>query len=165
MHQCVYLTWLMAVQDPPVEIEPVPEAGTHFDQNVYRQYTKTGTKIAFVVWPALRLCKDGALLCKGVAEPEKQRDAWSHGSKGADRGKIDPSLPKAATDSPRNQMEPKDTDTEHPRSQSERLSTPTAAGYRGDSTMNQPVATYNIDQHRKPSVQRHQQLQQPQQQL
>jgi len=77
IHQCVYLTWLMAVQDPPVEIEPAAEAGARFDQNVYRHHTNTGSRIAFVVWPALRVCKDGPLLCKGVAEAEQPMDAIS----------------------------------------------------------------------------------------
>jgi len=154
----------MAVQDPPVEIEPVPEVGTRFDPNVYRQYTKTGIKIAFVVWPALRLCKDGALLCKGVAEPEKQRDAWARGSKGDGRGKADPTFSQTTSDTSRYQMEPRDTGTERPMSQNERLSIPTDAGYPGPTAINQPVSTNNIDQFRKQSVQEQKQ-QQPQQQL
>ena len=154
IHQCVYLTWLMAVQDPPVEIEPVPEVGTRFDPNVYRQYTKTGIKIAFVVWPALRLCKGGALLCKGVAEPEKTKEAWSRNS-----GKSDSTRPKTAPDTSQKKMEENEDYVviERPRSQSEHSTAPAATS----DTYNNP--SKHLDQFRDQSLQQQPQQQQQQQ--
>ncbi|KAL3879315.1 hypothetical protein ACJMK2_031616 [Sinanodonta woodiana] len=65
---CVELCWLMVIQDPPVVIETPASKDSAFDTNTYRAYTTTGSKIDFVVWPALRLHQGGALLTKGVAQ-------------------------------------------------------------------------------------------------
>jgi hypothetical protein len=37
-----------------------------FDRQVYKEYTQMGTKVKFLVWPALFLHKGGALISKGV---------------------------------------------------------------------------------------------------
>ncbi|KAL3879284.1 hypothetical protein ACJMK2_031586 [Sinanodonta woodiana] len=65
---CVELCWLMVIHDPPVVIETPASKDSAFDTNTYRAYTTTGSKIDFVVWPALRLHQGGALLTKGVAQ-------------------------------------------------------------------------------------------------
>lgn len=66
--QCVQLCWLMCVQDPPVYISWNLESGAKFSSDLYRHYTKTGYTVDYLVWPALRLHRDGPLLCKGVAQ-------------------------------------------------------------------------------------------------
>jgi hypothetical protein len=37
-----------------------------FDRQVYKEYTQMGTKVKFLVWPALFLHEGGALISKGV---------------------------------------------------------------------------------------------------
>ncbi|XP_060595624.1 uncharacterized protein LOC132749745 [Ruditapes philippinarum] len=63
--KAVELTWLMAVQDPPVYMCPTT---THFDSNLYKPFTRPGKTPYFFVWPALKLCEDGGLLMKGVVQ-------------------------------------------------------------------------------------------------
>lgn len=58
----------MAVQDPPVVIKSDENPGIDFDKSIYREYTKTGKKMDYIVWPPLFLHKDGPLLAKGVAQ-------------------------------------------------------------------------------------------------
>lgn len=57
---------------PPLVIE----VGTTFDNidtDTYRTYTKSGTRLDFVVWPPLRLGARGPLLCKGIAQGKQPR--------------------------------------------------------------------------------------------
>lgn len=63
------LCWFMVTQSPPIHMEINFPEGTPLDKNVLKHYTVSGDIIAFVVWPALYLHKDGPLLCKGVAQP------------------------------------------------------------------------------------------------
>ncbi|XP_056013046.1 uncharacterized protein LOC125682416 [Ostrea edulis] len=63
------LCWYMVTQSPPLHMEINFPEGTPLDKNVLKHYTVSGDIIAFVVWPALYLHKDGPLLCKGVAQP------------------------------------------------------------------------------------------------
>ena len=65
--RCVELTWLMNVQDPPLALDMLTER-QFIDTDRYRAFTKSGRALAFYVWPALLLHKDGALLVKGVAQ-------------------------------------------------------------------------------------------------
>jgi len=58
----------MCVQDPPVEIDSDDTTGQRFNAAKYKAYTRTGLTVEYTVWPALYLHKDGALLCKGVAQ-------------------------------------------------------------------------------------------------
>jgi hypothetical protein len=37
-----------------------------FDRLAFKEFTKSGTKVDYLVWPALYLYKDGPLLSKGV---------------------------------------------------------------------------------------------------
>ncbi|KAK3582887.1 hypothetical protein CHS0354_009693 [Potamilus streckersoni] len=68
IEECVRLCWLMQVQTPPVCIDQGTKKGQTFLKDTYREYTSSGTKIAFVVWPALLLHANGPLLMKGVAQ-------------------------------------------------------------------------------------------------
>ena len=48
--------------------EPERNRNESFNKLLYKAYTKRGTFIEFVVWPALLLNENGPLLCKGVAQ-------------------------------------------------------------------------------------------------
>ncbi|XP_060606043.1 uncharacterized protein LOC132758386 [Ruditapes philippinarum] len=68
LEACFKLCWLMAVQDPPLAFSPSIRRGDVFDTELFRIYIKKGTRVAYVVWPALLLHKEGEVICKGVAE-------------------------------------------------------------------------------------------------
>eukprot|EP00105_Crassostrea_gigas_P042571 XP_019926719.1 PREDICTED: CAP-Gly domain-containing linker protein 1-like isoform X2 [Crassostrea gigas] len=65
----IELCWLMSVQDPPVVIDFIAVHGQAIDDKILRKFTKTGSKIDFLVWPVIRLHKNGPLLQKGVVQP------------------------------------------------------------------------------------------------
>ena len=66
--KCVAICWFMVVQDPEMYIDGDLKPGIQFDRDVYRVYTRSGNRVAFSVWPALYLHKDGPLLAKGVVQ-------------------------------------------------------------------------------------------------
>ncbi|WAQ99142.1 hypothetical protein MAR_023515 [Mya arenaria] len=68
--KCIEVSWYTQVQDPPVVLvfEPANDAEA---QTLFRQYTATGVRLEFVVWPAMLLNQNGALLKKGVAQFSK----------------------------------------------------------------------------------------------
>lgn len=71
--RCIELCWYMVTQDPAVVLDDkLPKAGDEFDRDVYRFHTKSGSKIEYVVWPALYLGKGGYLLLQGVAQPKQE---------------------------------------------------------------------------------------------
>jgi hypothetical protein len=49
-----------------IDFEPGEDT---FDRRVYKEYTQMGTKVKFLVWPALFLYEGGALISKGVLQP------------------------------------------------------------------------------------------------
>ncbi|XP_052797112.1 uncharacterized protein LOC128229309 isoform X2 [Mya arenaria] len=68
---CIDLCWLMVVQSPPMCFK-LQDKDERFDTNCYKQYTKTGHLVDFVVWPALLLHEGGSLVGKGVAQAKKE---------------------------------------------------------------------------------------------
>jgi len=62
----------MVVQDPPVVLGEEASAGDTFNPDYFREYTSTGVTVEYTVWLPLLLCENGALLCKGVAQPLKK---------------------------------------------------------------------------------------------
>ncbi|CAG2190202.1 unnamed protein product [Mytilus edulis] len=66
--KCVTVCWLMVVQDPEMYIADNLRHGMKFDKDHYREYTKSGPKVDYSVWPALYLHKNGPLMIKGVAQ-------------------------------------------------------------------------------------------------
>lgn len=62
------------IQDPPLYLDVAPLKGDKLNKDTHKEYTKSGTVIKYVVWPALYLyCTDkkkGPLLSKGVVQPE-----------------------------------------------------------------------------------------------
>ncbi|XP_052719869.1 uncharacterized protein LOC128191702 [Crassostrea angulata] len=69
INRSIELCWLMSVQDPPVVIDFIAVYGQAIDDKILRKFTKTGSKIDFLVWPVIRLHKNGPLLQKGVVQP------------------------------------------------------------------------------------------------
>ena len=66
--KCIELCWYMVIQDPAMYLDEDISPGTVIDKNAYREFTKKGEKVEYVVWPALYLHKDGPLLYKGVVQ-------------------------------------------------------------------------------------------------
>ncbi|KAL4230974.1 hypothetical protein ACF0H5_011347 [Mactra antiquata] len=71
--KCTNICWLMVVQDPPLFFDLDVTEYEEFDKSRYREYTKSGTKIEFLVWPAMYL-KKGTLLVKGIAQGYGAKD-------------------------------------------------------------------------------------------
>lgn len=71
--ECVETCWLMAIQDPPIVICPIPRNGDVLNTEMYKPYMRSGRLIQFVVWPALLLHDSGPVLAKGVAQGVNER--------------------------------------------------------------------------------------------
>ncbi|XP_053399108.1 uncharacterized protein DDB_G0290685-like [Mercenaria mercenaria] len=56
------------------------EAGYLFDKELFKEYTRRGKYLDFIVWPAMCLHKDGPLLSKGVAQGRKDQYAVKNGT-------------------------------------------------------------------------------------
>ncbi|XP_071127875.1 uncharacterized protein [Mytilus edulis] len=69
IENCVNLCYYVAVQDPPMVIDFVP--GQMFDKQSWKEYTRSGTEVGYVVWPALYLYKGGPIMAKGVVQPKE----------------------------------------------------------------------------------------------
>ncbi|XP_062583077.1 uncharacterized protein LOC134244843 [Saccostrea cucullata] len=70
LKKCVQICWLMVAQDPPVYLKTSAKKDNKFDKEIYREFTSSGTKMDYVVWPAILLHEGGPLLKKGVAQPK-----------------------------------------------------------------------------------------------
>lgn len=69
--KCLELCWLMNMHNPPVALGLPPTKDSPFDGTFYKEYTRTGTTVDFVVWLPLLLHKNGPLLQKGVLQPNQ----------------------------------------------------------------------------------------------
>ncbi|KAK3106841.1 hypothetical protein FSP39_001019 [Pinctada imbricata] len=65
---CVYLCWMICIQDPPLILVTKVNRREHFDIMRFRHYIKNGDQFDFVVWPALLSSSGQSILCKGVAQ-------------------------------------------------------------------------------------------------
>ncbi|XP_060078873.1 uncharacterized protein LOC132558343 [Ylistrum balloti] len=66
--KCLEVSWLACIQDPPLEIFSDFPLYSKVDLNIARIYTKSGEYVEYVIWPALLLSNDGALLSKAVVQ-------------------------------------------------------------------------------------------------
>ncbi|CAG2229834.1 MYH6_7 [Mytilus edulis] len=63
------LCWLMNMCNPPLVFGDVPRTGERLDKNYYKEYTKQGEIVSYVVWFPLLIQENGPVLTKGVAQP------------------------------------------------------------------------------------------------
>lgn len=68
--KCAELSWLMVIQDPPMCME-WQFTGSEFKSETMRSFTKSGDQVQFVVWPALYLHDNGALVAKAIVQGMK----------------------------------------------------------------------------------------------
>ena len=65
----VELCWWMQAVQPQVHLDcSIPTDGK-FNQEHYKAYMKSGSKIDYIVWPVMFLHENGPILSKGVAQP------------------------------------------------------------------------------------------------
>ncbi|XP_063417617.1 uncharacterized protein LOC134700182 [Mytilus trossulus] len=69
---CVKICYLSAVQDPPMFLDFEPNET--FDKSTFKEFTVSGSRKDYLVWPALLIQKDGAILSKGVVQPIKESE-------------------------------------------------------------------------------------------
>uniref|UniRef100_K1R1C4 Mitochondria-eating protein C-terminal domain-containing protein n=1 Tax=Magallana gigas TaxID=29159 RepID=K1R1C4_MAGGI len=69
--KCLELCWLMNMHNPSVALGLPPAKDSPFDGTFYKEYTRTGTTVDFVVWLPLLLHESGPLLQKGVLQPKQ----------------------------------------------------------------------------------------------
>ncbi|CAC5400648.1 unnamed protein product [Mytilus coruscus] len=67
-NRCVYLSWLMVVQNPPMYIDEGPVRRSYINRDVYQEFTKRGSIIDYCVWPALYVEKGAPLGTKGIVQ-------------------------------------------------------------------------------------------------
>ena len=60
---------LESSSDPPIFLVDA-EMGVDFDKNVYKEYTKQGSKVDYNVFPAMFVGEKMVLLHKGVIRPK-----------------------------------------------------------------------------------------------
>ena len=68
INKCVQICYYSELQDPPMFLNFEP--GEDFNSMCFKHYTKSGTKVDYLVWPAFHLHEDGPLLTKGVVQPK-----------------------------------------------------------------------------------------------
>ncbi|KAL3879324.1 hypothetical protein ACJMK2_031624, partial [Sinanodonta woodiana] len=72
LKRCIDLCWRMGVQEKPLHLDGVAKmdsyVGKKFDTDKFRCYTRSGSHVAFVVWPTLYLYEAGPILMKGIAQ-------------------------------------------------------------------------------------------------
>ena len=68
LKRCTELSWLMAVQDPPMAISINVGDEVTFKKSLFREYTKPGAFVDYIVWPVVLIQDGGALIAKGVAQ-------------------------------------------------------------------------------------------------
>ncbi|XP_052077724.1 uncharacterized protein LOC127715641 isoform X5 [Mytilus californianus] len=66
--RCTELCWSMVIKEPSMVLIYDQLEGKPIDKNLFSPYTKNGSVIDFVVWPALILHKTGPILQKGSVQ-------------------------------------------------------------------------------------------------
>ncbi|XP_021356601.1 kinectin-like isoform X2 [Mizuhopecten yessoensis] len=73
IRKCVELCWLMSIQSPPIFLFKEIHLHDRFDEDYFKFYTRAGTVVDFLVWPALLCRENGELLRKGVCQGLKKK--------------------------------------------------------------------------------------------
>lgn len=67
--KCIEICWLMNTHNPPLVFAEPPMSGQPYDKDSYKEFTKQGDTVSFVVWLPLLIEKEGPVLTKGVVQP------------------------------------------------------------------------------------------------
>lgn len=73
IRHCTEISWLMAIQDPPMAILTEIGVGCRYDISKYREYTKQGEFVDYVVWPAVLIQDGGQLMSRGIVQCRDER--------------------------------------------------------------------------------------------
>ena len=63
----------MVVKEPPMVLVHDQMEGQPIDHNLFSLYTKRGSVVEFVIWPALILNKNGPILSTGVVQGKENK--------------------------------------------------------------------------------------------
>ena len=63
----------MVIKEPPMILVHDQMEGQPIDHNLFSVYTKRGSVVEFVIWPALILNKTGPILSKGVVQGKENK--------------------------------------------------------------------------------------------
>ncbi|KAK3607089.1 hypothetical protein CHS0354_026297 [Potamilus streckersoni] len=74
--ECSQVCWNMCIKNPPVYISS--ETDGLFNMDIYVPYTRAGPCIAYVVWPAVYLHKNGPIMKKGVAQGKRKKSTLTN---------------------------------------------------------------------------------------
>ena len=66
--ECLRISWLTVVQRPPMCFLWEDGLVNRKATQVYVPYTRFGTVLDYIVWPALLLREEGEIIAKGVAQ-------------------------------------------------------------------------------------------------
>ncbi|XP_053399529.1 reticulocyte-binding protein homolog 2a-like isoform X1 [Mercenaria mercenaria] len=66
---CTEITWHMQIQDPPLVLDFGTETS---EPSRFRPYTISGPQLDYILWPAMLLHGNGAIVSKGVAQFKKE---------------------------------------------------------------------------------------------
>ncbi|KAH3834143.1 hypothetical protein DPMN_107462 [Dreissena polymorpha] len=74
MDRCSELSWFMINQTPPICLdETLRQTGDDFDRDAYRFYKHHGTKLDYIVWPALYMASnEGYIFVQGIAQAKQE---------------------------------------------------------------------------------------------
>jgi hypothetical protein len=63
----------MVIKEPPMVLVHDQMEGQPIDHSLFSVYTKRGSVVEFVIWPALILNKNGPILSKGVVQGKENK--------------------------------------------------------------------------------------------
>ncbi|XP_069130762.1 uncharacterized protein [Argopecten irradians] len=68
--KCTDICWAMVMQSPRMEFEyPECKKGEKFNKDHFKEFTKSGDRLDYLVWPAMVTHRQGSLLVKGTVQP------------------------------------------------------------------------------------------------
>ncbi|XP_069130750.1 uncharacterized protein [Argopecten irradians] len=72
--RCTDICWAMVMQSPRMEFEyPECNKGEKFNKDHFKEFTKSGDRFDYLVWPAMVTHRQGPLLVRGTVQPINKR--------------------------------------------------------------------------------------------
>lgn len=71
VHKCAEISWFLNVQDPPMGVIYELAPGLPIDKDLrqsFTLYSRASNVVDYVVWPAVLLYENGAIITKGVIQ-------------------------------------------------------------------------------------------------